>query len=171
MDIAWLIDQGFRVCGIELSRMAVDELFEALAAKPSIQNRSELTQYSAGDLDIFVGDVFSLSADLLGPVDAIYDRAALVALPEPMRVRYSVQLRRITGLAPQLVVCFEYDQNLMDGPPFSIRESELEALYADDYKIRQLASVDVVGGLKGQCPATEVAWLLERTRATSDGDP
>lgn len=171
VDIAWLIDQGFSVCGVELSRTAVEQLFETLTAKPSIQDRGELTQYSGGNVDIFVGDVFALSTDLLGPVDAIYDRAALVALPEQMRVRYSVQLRRITGLAPQLLICFEYDQNLMDGPPFSIDESKIEALYGDDYEIGQLASVDVAGGLKGQCPATEVAWLLEKKQTTSGGKP
>jgi thiopurine S-methyltransferase len=171
VDIAWLIDQGFSACGVELSRTAVEELFEALAVKPAVTPRGALTQYSAGNLDIFVGDVFALSADLLGPVDATYDRAALVALPEPMRARYSAQLREITALAPELLICFEYDQNLIDGPPFSIAESDIEALYGDHYAIRKLASVDVSGGLKGLCPATEVAWLLRRKQATAAGKP
>lgn len=169
VDIAWLIDRGFSVCGIELSRTAVEQLFESLDVKPVVTKRNALTQYSAGNLDIFVGDVFALSADLLGPVDATYDRAALVALPERMRARYAAQLREITALAPELLICFEYDQRLMDGPPFSIDESEIEALYGDDYGIRKLAAADVAGGLKGLIPATEVAWLLEKKQAAAGG--
>jgi thiopurine S-methyltransferase len=60
------------------------------------------------------------------------------------------------------LICFEYDQARMQGPPFSISENEIVGLYGRQYELRKLAAVDVPGGLKGQCGATEVAWLLER---------
>ena len=81
-------------------------------------------RYSADGIDIFAGDIFEITADVLGPVDAVYDRAALVALPEGMRRRYAAHLAGITAVAPQLLVTFEYDQAEMDGPPFSITEEE-----------------------------------------------
>ncbi|MGW8369185.1 MAG: thiopurine S-methyltransferase [Gammaproteobacteria bacterium] len=161
-DIGWSLAQGFRVSGIELSRDAVEQLFDELGLTPTISDHGELQRFSADDLDIFVGDIFALSADLLGPVDASYDRAALVALPEDMRRRYAVQLEAITHSAPQLLICFEYDQSQMAGPPFSITRDEVVALYGDHYRISRLAAVDVPGGLKGQCAATEVAWLLQK---------
>jgi thiopurine S-methyltransferase len=162
-DIGWSLARGLRVCGVELSPDAVEQLFEELGLKPAIKDHENLQQFSAENLDIFVGDIFALTADLLGPVDASYDRAALVALPKDMRRRYAVQLRTITHSAQQLLICFEYDQRLMDGPPFSITQDEVRALYGDHYRISQLAAVDVPGGLKGQCAAKEVAWLLAMT--------
>lgn len=159
-DIGWLLSQGFRVCGAELSRTAVNQLFDALGLDPTIEARGDLTQLSAERLDIFVGDIFDVSADLLGPVDATYDRAALVALPAAMRKSYAAHMRQTTASAPQLLICFEYDQDLMEGPPFSIPEDEVVALYGGHYEISKLEAVDVPGGLKGQCAATEVAWWL-----------
>ena len=80
-DIAWLRDQGFRVAGAELSRLAIEQLFDELGETPEITEHGALTRFSGEGIDIFVGDIFELSAPVLGPVDAIYDRAALVALP------------------------------------------------------------------------------------------
>jgi thiopurine S-methyltransferase len=77
----------------------------------------------------FVGDIFDLSRATLGPVDAIYDRAALVALPETMRNRYAAHLMEITDHAPQLLICFDYDQSLQPGPPFSISDEEVGRHY------------------------------------------
>ena len=119
-DIAWLLSQGHRVVGVELSKLAVEELFVDLGAAPKISVQGELLRYSAPGLEIFVGDIFEVSGDLLGRVDAIYDRAALVAFPTEMRGRYGAHVAAITQLAPQFLICFEYDQAVMNGPPFSI---------------------------------------------------
>lgn len=160
LDIAWLLSQGFRIVGIELIEMAVEQLFSQLKVKPDISNLGRLKCYSAGNIDIYVGDIFELDQTVLGPVDAIYDRAALVALPHNMRRRYVQHVMAITDTAPQLLNCLEYDQNKMDGPPFSISEAEVRRHYQDDYQITLLESSDIEGGLKGKCPATENAWHL-----------
>ena len=101
-----------------------------------------------------------ITQDILGKVDAIYDRAALVALPPETRVRYTEHLLKITQTAPQLVICFQYDQSLMSGPPFSIVEEEVLQHYAVTYLIKHLETRDVEGGSKGTIPATEAVWLL-----------
>lgn len=107
-----------------------------------------------------MGDFFHLTADLLGPVDAVYDRAAFVALPEHMRDDYAVHLSAITSKAPQLLLSYHYDQSLVAGPPFSVSNDEVAERYADSYTLRRLASVDIPGGLKGKCEAVESVWLL-----------
>ena len=160
LDIAWLLSNGYRVAGAELSAIAIDELFLELDIVPEIRNAGELRHYSGANIDIFVGDIFDLDAAALGPVDAIYDRAALVALPENMRSRYASHLINITQTAKQFVICFEYDQTLMPGPPFSIDAEEVEQHYGDAYKLSSITTVDVEGGLKGICPAKENVWLL-----------
>lgn len=161
-DIGWLLAQGYRVAGAELSRIAIDDLFDTLGIAPAIVQVDTLLRYSAPGIDIFVGNLFDLCAEWLGPVDAIYDRAALVALPADMRGRYCAHLVAITATAPQLLVSFEYDQRLLDGPPFAVDGAEVKRHYAATYRLDDVAAVAVPGGLKGQVPALEQVWLLRR---------
>ncbi|TKB78530.1 MAG: thiopurine S-methyltransferase [Nitrospira sp.] len=161
LDLAWLLSQGCRVAGAELSKLAIEQLFVELGREPRISEIGGMDCYSANNIDIFVGDIFALSREMLGPVDASYDRAALVALPEDMRRRYATHLMKITGTAPQLLICYEYDQGLMAGPPFSISHEEVCQHYRERYEVTLIASRDVPGGLKGKCAAKEHVWLLE----------
>jgi thiopurine S-methyltransferase len=158
-DIAWLLGHGFRVAGAELSELAIAQLFEELGVSPTITELGALKRYSTVDIDIFVGDIFALDASLLGRVEGVFDRAALVALPEGMRDAYTAHLVRLTASAPQLLICFEYEQSLQNGPPFSIGRDEIERHYANAYEIENLAQQDVEGGTKGVA-ASETVWLL-----------
>ncbi len=97
----------------------------------------------------------------MGLVDAIYDRAALVALPPEMRGRYAKRLVAIAGIVPQLVISFDYEQSAMNGPPFAVSGREIGELYRETHRPYLLEQREVAGGLKGQCPASEQAWLLE----------
>jgi len=162
-DIAWLLSEGYRVAGAELSEIAIEQLFAELELTPSISKTDgSLVHYQAENLDIFVGDIFELTAQALGDIDAVFDRAALVALPPETRTRYSSHLVNITAGARQLLICFEYDQSVMNGPPFSIVASEVEQHYASKYKLRLLDSPNLEGGLKGKTEAIEAVWLLEK---------
>jgi thiopurine S-methyltransferase len=160
LDIGWLLSIGYRVAGAELSEVAIDELFFELGMKPKVTTVGKLKQYSGANIDIFVGDFFDLSASTLGSVDAIYDRAALIALPEAMRQQYLSHLIHLTNKAPQLLICLEYDQALLAGPPFSIDATEVNRHYSELYNLRRISSTDVAGGLKGKCAAKENVWLL-----------
>lgn len=161
LDIAWLIANGFCVVGAELIETAIQQLFTELGVVPKISVTGEVKHYSAKNIDIFVGDIFTVSRKMLGLVDAIYDRAALVALPKDMRHRYTEHLMQITNIAPQLLITFEYDQNVMAGPPFAISHEEIDQHYQNSYSLTRLASADVPGGLKGKCSAIENVWLLK----------
>lgn len=162
LDIAWLLSNGFRVAGAELVESAIEQLFSELGIEPKISEAGEVRHYHAANIDIFVGDIFSVSSQTLGSVDAIYDRAALVALPEEVRRRYTGHLMEITDGTPQLLITFEYDQSVMDGPPFSISNDEVIRHYRDRYELTLMESIDVPGGLKGKCAATENVWLLRK---------
>jgi thiopurine S-methyltransferase len=161
LDIHWLLSNGYRVAGAELSKIAIEQLFTELGVEPKLSRFGSVDRYSAKNIDIFVGDIFDLSSKILGRVDAIYDRAALVALPEAMRNRYTAHLMEITGKAPQLLICYEYDQSFMEGPPFSISNEEVNRHYIDNYDLTLMASTNVPGGLKGKCAAKENVWLLK----------
>ena len=162
LDLGWLLSRGYAVAGAELSELAVTQLFAELGVEAHISEVGNLRLFHGEKIDIFVGDLFDLSREMLGPVDAVYDRAALVALPEAMRVRYTAHLKTITALAPQLVIGYEYDQTVVPGPPFSVTPDELHRHYHDNYTLTPLARIDVPGGLKGTCPATEHVWRLNK---------
>jgi thiopurine S-methyltransferase len=162
LDLSWLLSRGYRVAGAELSQLAIEQLFMELGMQPEVTTVGKVEQWSANNLDIFVGDIFAVSEKMLSPIDAVYDRAALVAFPEDMRKRYTAHLTEVTKKSPQLLICYEYDQSLMDGPPFSVSNEEVHRHYATAYDLTLLSSTEVAGGLKGKGPAKEDVWLLKR---------
>lgn len=161
-DIGWLLAQGYRVAGAELSRLAIEQLFGELGVIPAIASEGPLERFEANGLTIHVGNIFDLDRATLGPVDAVYDRAALVALPTGMRERYAAHLLHLTHNAPQLLVTFDYDQSLVAGPPFSVPESEVRRHYGAACHVTALARQELKGGLKGARPVHEEVWLLKR---------
>jgi len=166
-DIHWLLANGYRVAGAELSELAVQQLFDELGVVPQTESVGELMRYHGPGIDIFVGDIFALDSDNLGPVDATYDRAALVALPNVMREDYVKHVMSITGDAPQILITFEYDQALMEGPPFSVDSAHVHLYYESHYVIQPVEQIQIEGGLKGRVAATENVWRLTPRKAAS----
>lgn len=159
-DIAWLLEQGYHVIGIDLSPIAIQDLMVDLGLTFEEHQVGTLIHYHDPQIDLFVGDFFALTSAQLDQVDAIYDRAALIALPEQMRKQYTQHLSKITDQAPQLLISLEYDQMLLAGPPFSVAEYELIQHYARDYDIDLLASSPE--NLKGKVIAYEHVWHLTK---------
>ncbi|MEM6843330.1 MAG: thiopurine S-methyltransferase [Bacteroidota bacterium] len=168
-DIAWLLAEGYSVVGAELSQLAIEQLFAELHTEPEITQQGELYHYRAENLDIFVGDLFYLTNQTLGPVDAIYDRAALVALPEETRKRYTTHLMEITQSVPQLLITYEYDQSHMDGPPFSISSEEVNRHYTRHYEVKHLSRTEATGPLGKRVAAQEEVWHLLTRASPPDG--
>ena len=164
LDIRWLLQQGFRVIAIELSQIAVVALIEQLSTDFGfdfeMSEQNNLIHYSHPQIDIFVGDFFDLTQKQLGQVDAIYDRAALIALPYEMRQQYAQHLIQISQAAPQFLISYEYDQGSFEGPPFSVESDEIHQLYHHVYDIKCLTEqyVDAQKN-KGDHPRSKV-WLL-----------
>ncbi|AXT37367.1 thiopurine S-methyltransferase [Alteromonas sp. BL110] len=159
-DIGWLLSQGCEVVGAELSEVAIIQLFEELGAEPNVTTTAKGKAYTKDGLTVFVGDIFKLTSSDLGNVSGVYDRAALVALPSPLREQYAAHLIAITQCAPQLIISFEYDQNEMAGPPFSVNEKTVDLLYSGDYHIKRLERSMLKGGLKGKVDADNLVFAL-----------
>ncbi|WP_445116335.1 thiopurine S-methyltransferase [Acinetobacter sp. WZC-1] len=159
LDIGWLLAQGFRVAAIELNQTAINELIQQLSLQFNRQQTGDLIHYHHEQVDLFVGDFFHLNLDLLGSVDAIYDRAAMVALPAPMRDRYTRHLIG-PGHVPQLLISYEYDQGSYAGPPFSVSAAEIQRHYHATHQIELLQQIDLTGNFKGE-NATEKVWSLK----------
>ncbi|MGR8920568.1 MAG: thiopurine S-methyltransferase [Gammaproteobacteria bacterium] len=159
-DMPWLAAHGLEVVGVELSAIAVADFFRENALSASVTGAGALRRHVAGAYTLFEGDFYDLDLVALGHVDAIYDRAALIALPPPMRARYAEHL---THLAPpdcrSLLVTVDYDENAVSPPPFIVSEAEIERAYGDGWSVRRLGTG--AAEVKGE-PGTETAYLLER---------
>ena len=143
-DIGFFLEQRCRVIGSELSPLAVAQLFAEQGLQPlgDVQDGQECWQ--AGDLRVYVGDFFALQSSQLPVVSLIYDRAALVALPDTMRADYARHLLALTEHAPQLLMTFEYPQAAMQGPPFAVGMDEVNRLYGAHYRLDLLKEADVI---------------------------
>ena len=159
-DMTFLLERGCEVVGVELSQLAVSQYFESLGVTPVIEECGKLMRYTAPDITLYCGDFFALTPEQLGTIDVVYDRAALVALPQDMRKQYSQRLCSLTPGAKQLLVTFEYDQSLIGGPPFAIPSEEIQQNYSKYCTITLLHSEALEGGLKGKVPAVENLWSL-----------
>lgn len=168
IDLHWLLGQGYQVVGVELSPMAIDQLFTELNLTPTVQEIGSLTHYQADNIDVFVGDVFDVNSKILGHIDAVYDRAALVALPDDMRLRYTQHLQRVTNGADQLLIGIVYDQSEMQGPPFSVDAPMINTYYSQAYHLILLETVQMLDGLKGKYAANEQVWLLNAHEQHND---
>jgi thiopurine S-methyltransferase len=157
-DIKWLLDKGYKVVGVELSQIAINDLFNSLDIRPTIENKGTIIHYSATNIDIYVGDIFELDKEILGEVDAIYDRAAIVALPSNLREKYTKHLCELTNNKKQLLITLDYNQSLRNGPPFSVPQSDIEKYYKDIYDL-QIVEVQNEDGFKG-VEIKERVWIL-----------
>lgn len=168
LDMMWLNKQGMRVVGVELSPLAVGAFFTENNLQPVITASGKFQRYHADDITLLCGDFFDLNAVDLGEITAVYDRASLIALPPDLRRRYAGHLAHLVPRDTKvLLITMEYPKGQMQGPPFAVEESEVHALYDNDFKVVCLESLDVLAenpGLKerGLSEMIERTFLLTR---------
>ena len=145
LDMAWLAGQGLRVLGGELAERAVEDFFAEQGLQPEVEQQGVLRLYRAAGVEIYCGDFFNVQAEHVAGCTALYDRAALIALPETMRARYVEHLAAILpGNCRGLLVSLEYAQEEMSGPPFSVSQAEIDARLSPYWQIELLARHDVL---------------------------
>ena len=146
IDMIWLAQQGYEVIGVELSAMACEAFFTEHRIEPHITKLDPFTVYRhpSSRITVLCGDFFKLTKGILGPLDAVYDRAALIALPPILRSKYAQHLTEL--LAPNtaiLLITLSYTQNMFSGPPFSVEETEVNTLFGRILAITKLYHQEV----------------------------
>lgn len=144
-DLFYLLEQGHRVTGVELSEIAVTALFQENNLRAQKTEINRFHKWQCDELVLLQGDFFNLSPEILGPVNSVYDRASLIALPPEMRKRYADHMKSLLNPgASILMVTLEYDQKITGGPPFSVHREEVEDLYGDRFEIELLLDLDAL---------------------------
>ncbi len=145
LDLMWLAQQGCQVLGVELSEKAVEEFFQEQHLAAQISQRGGFKVYQAGTIELWCGDFFELSRDDVAGCAALYDRAALIALPPLMREHYAAHLQAI---APQveagLLISLDYAQALKAGPPFAVSDHEVQELLGGRWRLSVLEQRDIL---------------------------
>ena len=170
VDMVWLAHAGYDVVGVELVETAVQAFFAEQKVIPTITEFKSATdnailkryqgQLAGQTITLWAADIFALSATDIGEINAVYDRAALIALPATMRTDYSAQIVKLSNHAPQLLITLNYDQSKKDGPPFSISQQQLQQYYDTDYKIIELENQSSTLNTASELAVTEQVWLL-----------
>jgi thiopurine S-methyltransferase len=146
-DLEWLVVAGHEVVGIELSELAAQAFFSERGFAPERREQGPFVAYQYGGVTILTGDFFAASEDNVGLFDGVYDRAALIALPEEMRARYAQHLPMLlTPKAKLLLLTLEFDAP--GGPPFSVPPAEVQQRYAQA-RITLLDSADACSDAPG----------------------
>ena len=135
LDLLWLAEQGHEVVGVELSPVAVKAFFEENGLTPRVCRRKNYSVWEYGRLKILCGDFFALTPADLGPIDVVYDRAALTALPEQVRKQYVAHMRRIVPEECSIFLLTIEDGRQEDETSLLLAsgesvDEEIEALYA-----------------------------------------
>lgn len=168
LDMIWLLERGHSVLGVEISPLAVEAFFADNRLSPHIHTEAGYTRWSCDRIEILCGDFFALGRTDLGRIDALYDRAALIALTPAQRRRYAAGLGKLlTPGVAGLLVTLDYDQQQMAGPPFAVAESEVGELFGDGFAVERLEQVDVLAAHprfaeKGLSALEETVYRLQR---------
>jgi thiopurine S-methyltransferase len=169
LDLSWLVEQGHSVIGVELAESAVRAFYQEAGQAFRVQRERHLLRYSGGRVAIYCGDFMNLTALHLLRAAAVYDRAALIALPPRMRTQYADHLQRIVpDGCRMLLITLEYDQQQVAGPPHSVEEAEVRALFGSRCRIERMCSATVTElppkfAEAGVTQAEEVAYSLVKT--------
>ena len=144
-DMLWLLAQGFEVIGVELSPLAVQAFFAENGLSVTSRQQGKFSVSETEGLSIYCGDFFDLSGNDLAGVNAVYDRASLVALPPEMRTAYALHMQSLLKPGTKtLLVAFDYPQHEMQGPPFSVQTHEVKALYGNWCHVELLQTEDIL---------------------------
>ncbi len=145
MDMVWLAQSGYSIIGVEISSKAVEEFFAERGLIPQRTVSGAFEMFQAGEYQLLCGDIFRLKPEHIQGVKAVYDRASLVALNQKQR-KYYAEL--MTALLPSgcsmLLVAMDYPESEMQGPPYSVPESEVVELFGDGFSITKLHSINLL---------------------------
>lgn len=170
-DMGWIAAQDNEVIGVELSSIALERFLMEHRVRHVTMDEKGFRTYLGGRYQLWCGDFFALPQEVFSGIDAVYDRAALIALPETLRQRYAAFLaERLEPGTRILLISLTYNQGETTGPPFSVTADEVSTLFADSFDVNVLGNMDVLSnnpGLakRGLSKLDETIYLLKRKPA------
>jgi thiopurine S-methyltransferase len=166
LDLKWLAERGHEVVGVEFVEQAATAYFAERGLAVERQERDGFPVLRGAGVTLVVGDFFRVHAGVTGTFDAVYDRAAWVAIAEQDRARYVKQLRALLRPGGR-VLLINFVHDVGSGPPHSIDEAELRAKW-QGFSLELSFEHDILAEEprfreRGATHFVEQAWLASRT--------
>jgi thiopurine S-methyltransferase len=161
LDVTWLADRGCEVVANEWVERAVRSFFDERGVQPERTTDGAFHRYTSSGITFYQGDFFELRPEQVRPVQWVFDRGSLIALPPDVRPRYVRHLIDLVGEEAEILLnVIEYDQTQMAGPPFSVPTPELQSLFEgwDLTLLEEQPSLDDNSRFR----AAGLTWLTER---------
>ncbi len=130
LDMRWLQEQGLFVTGVDLSEIAIKSFISEQQLQVNTWQSDDIICFENNEYKLLAADIFKMDKKLITVQDAIYDRAALIALPEKLRAAYvecCLQWLKPGGIV--LLKTLNYDQTQMEGPPYAVSPEEVYQLF------------------------------------------
>jgi thiopurine S-methyltransferase len=161
-DLIWLGSRAPAVVGMELVEQPIQEFMTEHGFVSSREDLGSHVRWTTPGPTILQGDVFEVDREKTGPLQAIWDRAALVAIPQPRRARYVARVVDLLDPGSRiLLVCWDADRPVDVGPPFRIRSKEVYALYSPHGEVEQVASFIHTAETDERVRAKGLDWVRE----------
>jgi len=146
LDMLWLNAHGYKVIGIELSELAVAQFFTENNLSYEKNDDGLFGIYTYENIVIYLGDFFEMTKEHCQTVSAVYDRAALIALPEGLVEKYVDKMAEIIPKdLPELLITLEFVKTSGSlGPPFTTTDKKVRCLFDGYTVIDILQEVDIV---------------------------
>jgi len=160
LDMVWFA-QRMKVSGAELSEIACRDFFKEKELSYKHQKHGGFNVFSCDNVQLWQGDFFKLHPTDIKDIDWIYDRAAIIALPESMQQQYVEHLSTFISEQTSLfLISLEFPQEELEGPPFSISSLKVAQLFSE-FDVESVA-VHELEDKKFAQRTFDVSQLIER---------
>lgn len=156
LDMDWLLSEGHEVIGADISEKAQQEYLKTHDDPVRFTEENKLKLAWQGRLLFVAGDILHMEPEMLRSVDAVYDRAALVALPCAARQNYALFLAHCLKPGAQMLLITRQAPKEQPTPPFNVNAEEVNELYATNFSVEHLLRE------KRQDEVIEEVFLLKR---------
>jgi thiopurine S-methyltransferase len=161
LDLQWLRQRGHSAAALESFCME-----QGVPARRRTLDCFDV--YEAAKIQLYRGDFFALTPEVLGSFSAVYDRAALISWTPELRATYVAHVAALSRPGTKtLLIATEYPQAQMPGPPFSLDTEEIHRLYSGSHSIQELSREDILANeprlrSRGLTQLHEVCYRLTR---------
>ncbi|NVJ61680.1 MAG: thiopurine S-methyltransferase [Gammaproteobacteria bacterium] len=144
LDLLYLM-QYQPVLGVELSTLACEQFSHENKLDMTPEKSGAFNRYHTQQLDLLQGNIFDLKHQDVLDCGQVYDRAALIALPQSERKNY---LDHLFSILPRPIeywlITLDYSQTEMAGPPYSVAPDEVKSLFQSASRIECLSRKSII---------------------------
>lgn len=162
-DLMWLAERS-DVMGVEMVSQAIEEWGEANGLSLTSESCGEFVRWTSMGPPILQGNFFDVSRTHVGARQAVWDRAALVAIRPENRPQYVSKLVELLGPGGRvLLVTWDAARPADVGPPYRLPAEQVQALFTPYAQVERTRSVVQTAEEDERVAAKGLDWVRLET--------